>query len=399
MADIPNRRKSCGACVKGKRRCDAKLPRCQRCAKKGIDCLYPGINSSISDTLIPELDFPWLDALLKAPEAWNGQLAEQSQRIRDTLAPDVEVLPLPDFLPYEGPTQTSLADPEMTFAVREFKTFPEKWVKEGKAPFIHPQLYASNMPRSLQDAYSACAIYSTKTEQNSTVAFTVIESKANELIRVTKTTNWTPLEVLAAVQSLLIFQIIRLFDGDIRQRTLAEAAEPVLEQWTQDLRDRTEKEVVTTTTNAASWRAWLFAESVRRTIAMSYTLKGMYTLVKNGYCTMGAAVTSLSFTAQRALWAASSMFEWSAAVRDNPPFWCQNMQFDSVLQEGKSWDVDDFGIVMMVMYKGRDRIDEWLQKGNVERNAVFNPDLFATMIETMPDEVHPDMLQYASTLP
>jgi len=127
---------------------------------------------------------------------------------------------------------------------------------------------------------------------------------------------------------------------------------------------------------------------------MSYNLKGIYSLVKHGHCTMGTAVTSLSFTAQQALWAASSTFEWSAAVRDNSPLWVQNMQFDSILQDGKSWDVDDFGIVLMVMYKGRDRIDEWLASANAERNAVFNPDLFQTMIETMPGEAHPDIMQH-----
>jgi hypothetical protein len=286
----------------------------------------------------------------------------------------------------------------MKFAVHGFKTFPEKWVKEGKAPFIHPQLYASNMPRSLQDAYAACAIYSTKTEQNASVAFAVIESRANELICDTKSasTIWTPLELLAAVQSLLVFQMIRLFDGDIRQRTLAEEAEPTLDKWTQELRDRTEQEILTTTANAASWRAWLFAESVRRTIVMSYMLKGTYSLVKYGHCTMGAAITALSFTAQRALWAASSTFEWSSAVRDTPSLWIQNMSFNPVLEIGKSWDLDDFGIVMMVMYKGRSRTDEFLSGSNLDRNEVFNPDLFQSMADMMPDAVHPDISQYFS---
>ena len=34
------RRKSCLNCVKGKRRCDATVPQCQRCASRGLVCEY-----------------------------------------------------------------------------------------------------------------------------------------------------------------------------------------------------------------------------------------------------------------------------------------------------------------------------------------------------------------------
>ena len=35
-----SRQKSCNACVRGKRRCDKTMPRCTRCAAKGLDCVY-----------------------------------------------------------------------------------------------------------------------------------------------------------------------------------------------------------------------------------------------------------------------------------------------------------------------------------------------------------------------
>lgn len=35
-----SRQKSCNACVRGKRKCDKKTPRCTRCAAKGLDCVY-----------------------------------------------------------------------------------------------------------------------------------------------------------------------------------------------------------------------------------------------------------------------------------------------------------------------------------------------------------------------
>ncbi|OCL11977.1 hypothetical protein AOQ84DRAFT_170896 [Glonium stellatum] len=362
MADtLVARRKSCGECAKAKRRCDMQMPRCQRCTKKNIDCRYPRSGPPISEVPIPELDFPWLDDLLRAPEtaAWADVLAEPA--LSNYHPTNSDGTSLPDFLQIEPPSMTTLARQEMTFAVRQFKTYPEKWLKEGKAPFIHRCLYATNMPRALQDAYAACAIYSTKTEENSTVAYAVIEAKANELIRSPNQSSWTHLDLLAAVQGLLIFQFIRLFDGDIRQRAQAEQAEPVLESWTEQLKSRTQTEQAITTSNTTSWRAWLFAESVRRTIIMSFMIRGIYSLSQ--------------------LWDATSAFQWNKACRECSPLWVLRMNFDAVLREAKANEVDEFGIVMMVTYKGQDRVDEWLAAENEPRNSVINSDIFQNMVE------------------
>jgi hypothetical protein len=207
-----------------------ELPKCSRCTKKNITCAYP-TSTMARDLTIPELDFPWLDDFLRDPNAlpWEGTLkpslevasalsgnysgssASDAFHSSDLSARDNESVGMPD--------RSKLDRTEVDAALHRFKTWPEKWVKEGKAPFIHPRLYANDMPKALQDAYAACAIYSTKTDQNEFVAFTVIESKANELLRSPDQGSWTSLELLAAVQALLIFQFIRLFDGDIRQRT------------------------------------------------------------------------------------------------------------------------------------------------------------------------------------
>lgn len=220
MATPSSKRRSCNACVKAKRKCAMELPRCARCVNKDIVCAYP--NKTITaDTCIPELDFSWLDDLLRDPTAlpWEGALRPQLDTLSATYsasrASDDQVLP--HLQPLAD--RTTLTPAETEAAVHRFKTWPEKWLQEGKTPFIHPRLYSTDMPKALQDAYAACAIYSTKTDQNSFVAWTVIESKATDLLRSPDQDSWTPLNLLAAVQALLIFQFIRLYDGDIRQRT------------------------------------------------------------------------------------------------------------------------------------------------------------------------------------
>lgn len=172
-----------------------------------------------SDTPIPELDFSWLDDLMHDPTIlpWEGALQPQldtaSASYSGSSGSEFQLLQDIDL---SDRSTLSLAETEA--ALQRFKTWPEKWVKEGKAPFIHPRVYATGMPKPLQDAYAACAIYSTKTDQNAFVAWAVIESKANELLHSPNQESWSSLHLLAAVQALLIFQFIRLFDGDIRQR-------------------------------------------------------------------------------------------------------------------------------------------------------------------------------------
>ena len=220
-----SKRRSCSECVKGKRKCGMELPRCARCVRKNIICAYPNKNVT-SDTPVPGLDFSWLDDLMQDPSVlpWEGALQPQldtaSAIYSSSSVSDFQLLPdigegLADVSP---PLRSSLSRAETEAALKRFKTWPEKWVKEGKAPFIHPRVYTTGMPKSLQDAYAACAIYSTKTDQNAFVAWTVIESKANELLLSPNQASWSSLDLLAAVQALLIFQFIRLFDGDIRQR-------------------------------------------------------------------------------------------------------------------------------------------------------------------------------------
>jgi hypothetical protein len=392
-AEPASRRKSCGECVKGKRKCGMQRPQCQRCQKKNIDCSYPSHNNpSINDINIPELDFPWLDDLMRDPGVmpWAGglqpQLAASSLSSTETI--EVQPQPVPEYLlgvGNEQPTRSTLARSEVEAAVHRFKSWPEKWLKEGKAPFIHPRLYVSSMPGPLQDAYAACAIYSTKTPENDFIAFSVIEAKANELLRSPNQASWTPLDLLAAVQALLIFQFIRLFDGDIRQRALAENAGPMLESWTIQLRARTEQEQTFDTTTAPSWRSWIFGESVRRTITMSFMLLGVYAMVKQGFCTLADQVSANSFTANKVLWDAASALEWDRTRQTSNPLWVPKMKFDSLLQEASGPELDDFAMIMLITCKGQDVTDNWLASMHRVEKFIRAPNLSQSFFDAIND--------------
>ena len=310
---------------------------------------------------IQTIDFSWLDNLLdngfgqfEMPPNLQPLSPASSASSTDSIHPV-----RPYFYDTEGPTMTSIAREEMEFCVARFRKWPSLWLSEGKAPFIHPRLYKT-LPKPLEEAYSACAIYATKKDVNSNIALAIIENKANALLHTPVNAGSNPLEHLAAVQALVIFQIIRLFDGDIRQRAQAEEIEPVMARWTDELCAKsTDGMMNLSAATAGSWREWLFAESLRRTLIMSLMVRGIYALVKKGYCDLGPEVTKLSFTAQADLWAADSLAEWTRARQKRDTLWIDQMKFDRLLEKSKVRDVDELGFVMMVVYNGKDEVELW----------------------------------------
>ncbi|KAF2840026.1 hypothetical protein M501DRAFT_1002303 [Patellaria atrata CBS 101060] len=286
--------------------------------------------------------------------------------------------PTPSIPGAYGPPVSVLPREKTQFCVRTFKEWPSMWLKGGKAPFIHFKSYVHGIPRQLQDAYAACAIYSTLSPANSSIGFSIIETKANDLLL---SPNSSVQDLLASLQSLIIFQIIRLFDGDIRQRALAEDVDPILELWTNTLQQQAQHflpglEPTSADVPAASaaWRTWIFAESCRRTILMSYMIRSVYSIVKSGYCTHEPDISSLSFTAQSGLWAASSAWQWGQAWVEKKRLWISQMDFAALLREAGVGDIEELGLVMLVTYIGETTLNDWLTRKKREREGMVEPE-------------------------
>ncbi|PVH98985.1 hypothetical protein DM02DRAFT_595106 [Periconia macrospinosa] len=388
-----SKRKSCASCVKAKRKCGMELPRCARCMKKDVTCYYPnprGISTqrafSMGGGAVAAV------SLNEDETGFAQQQQQQQQQLQTNITPSTTAVKAkePSYLQttQEKPNPRALSRSQTDAALHRFRTWPDKWVKEGKAPFIHPRLYSPEMPKPLQDAYAACAIYSVKTAQNEAIAFTVIESKANEVLRSRAddaedngAASWTPLDLLAAVQALIIFQFIRLFDGDIRQRAQAEEAQLVLQAWSDELEARTELERVFTTDTAPSWRSWIFAESVRRTMVMSLNLAGVYSYLFHGFCTFGPRLQSYTFTAQRWLWEAKSELEWDRVKQSRASYYITKLDFNQVLHVGQEEELDEFGVMMLIMVKGQDYFDDWIMSKQFTRPPIMDLNIGKTLAD------------------
>jgi hypothetical protein len=132
----------------------------------------------------------------------------------------------------------------------------------------------------------------------------ILEAKTASLVQ--KVHQTTSLEqLLAAVQTLMLFHIIQLFDGDIRQRSIAERNMDTLRIWTTRLQVQAED-----LGHATSWQEWIFAESIRRTVIFSALIDSLYSSLKDGYCSNVKVLSMLPFTSRSELWDLTTSAAW-----------------------------------------------------------------------------------------
>ena len=137
------------------------------------------------------------------------------------------------------------------------------FVFQGRTLFIQSCLY---------HAFVICALYLAMNETNKIAVFHTMELKVAELIHESNEASWSIADNLAGVQALILVHIIQLFDGDIRQRALAEQHEAILVRWTDQLQMRTKNELVAST--SPIWSSWIFVESLHRTSLSRIWSKG-----------------------------------------------------------------------------------------------------------------------------
>ncbi len=390
------------------------VPRCQRCTTKDLACDHRGLDTEVSDPA-PSVNhedyysrrFNWnwmteIDKFRQSSEpvsnpirpsdmVWLSTFANDPEWGLDIQWPSLEVGSLSEWAPMSTVSDTeeirgnvaSVSDPVDTtgaiyservqFVSLQLKRYPEMFYKRGQTPFLHRYLYSELTSPEIQDVLSACALYCGKNRDNETLVYQDISRKAWDLAG-KKVLLQCPMKMLAYTQALLLYQIIRLFDGDIRQRADAESHELVLRGWTEQLQARLQQlpstEGAVNPANAdksPSWKDWIYQESCRRTILTSYMLQGVYSFLKFGYDNVSCKVNNLSFIAQAALWNASSEYHWREVCKEKQHFQVTIREWDTAMNGIMPNDLDELGIVVLTGLKGLDITRQWLGRENLER--------------------------------
>lgn len=330
----------------------------------------------ISNPTVPS-DMVWLSTLATDPE-WSldiqGSSFEAGNFSDCAYVPIVSNIEEPISDPNEPYVTTeAIYHERVRSASLQLKKYPEMFYKRGQTPFLHFSLYSEHTSQVIQDVLSACALYCGKNIANETLVFRDISRKAWDLAG-KQIQLQCPQNTLACTQALLLYQIIRLFDGDIRQRADAESHGRLLKEWTEQLQtifqslpsiadNASSPEAIIT----SSWKDWIYQESCRRTILASYMLQGVYSFLKSGYDNVTCKVNNLSFTAQAALWNASSEYHWREVCKEKNHFQVTIREWDISMDGAKPNDLDELGIVILTCLKGMDITSQWLGREKLEQ--------------------------------
>lgn len=393
------RQKSCFECAKGKRKCDLGSPSCARCHKQHLHCAYPqplGQAKSASTDINTNNDPGPCDAF--ALPIGFGDIDPATL----SLGFDVPPLPVAEFdvdggissleslndMLYNSPdaedrlalerTWTGLektfsiahiapfAKSRVTWPIEQLKLVPKTVVEHSGTPWQHPMLYQENMPRNLQDAYAACALYVARNSTNEDFIARFIRERSEEVCLTTLPQQ--PVEILSRAHALMLYQIMLVFGSDIRLYSQAERLVPHLEETGYALISLCKEQVEASgpvplypmTVARASWHAYIFRESLRRTVLSLHHLLTICSLLRGQLksCSKQLGLGG-KLTISTQLWNAKTAFEYALAWNNQRHFLVHELDFAEVLKEAMPDDIDTIGKMMMIGLQGEDDIRGW----------------------------------------
>ena len=351
--------KACRTCARAKRKCGKELLECARCQQKGVKCTYPPDKPSCfvllqedADPLEPcktsgrgnsSLSAPAEATYIRQPgdAVLSRCQAVQPYAVRDTcISPIWFNLPYTwDIKPWPRDAIHSCTRRKIKLLVSQIQQWFAEWISTGSNPFIHSHLYRNDLPRCVQDAYSTLSTYLNRTPDNEHMVFQILKTRLTELLADfggphtkvvdTATLRQSPsnpsssdtLNHLARVQALSTYLILMLFNADDDLRHTAEQHIPVLDSWLRDMVDAARFDMSAESfldpfDNGALWRAWILAESLRRTWIVGRTIAAQYEMLKAGAPVPSACKGGMAFTTRKGAWEAESAEEWESMAAE-----------------------------------------------------------------------------------
>jgi hypothetical protein len=304
------RRKSCDPCFKARRKCDLEYPVCKRCDKNNKNCHY--VYPPILNVVTTRDNGPMAG---KFVSKWSSVAGNHTQSSLGHEMPrylgHVDILQLnkqesPSIersLGHLGELEPLSAVQGWAFLSEQIRDYPLVFAIQGQTIFINHNIYADSYPRQLRAAFGLCAGCALLNDQNRSQLFRAVDAEILESL--TPALTSTLLEDLVILQTTVLYQIIRLFYGDLEQRIVAERQEYLVRLCSLKLLQRAEKELQ----NALlTWKDWVLAESIRRTVFISFKLYTVYSHFKNGSCNEYEALGHLPVTAKPSSWTSQETF-------------------------------------------------------------------------------------------
>ncbi|ORX94935.1 hypothetical protein BCR34DRAFT_620034 [Clohesyomyces aquaticus] len=379
------RQKSCLECAKSKRRCDLRVPTCLRCSKQSLTCSYPPPPPSndtpiweTPGTIVNDELFQFnMQALPSSHEvghldfdfAAGGDAADALNDLLNTENDEEVQVARGNYVQGKYFSASHISDMaycRIVYSIEQLKLGPTSMVLENQTPWSHPLLYHEYMPRCLQDAHAACALYVSRNDMNKVLVARHIIDRATELLEAPVPTQ--TFEFLAYAQCLLLYQIVHIFSADIHYHGRADATHPHLEAAAKRLQQYLRQEsdpsgsipLFPSDSARAAWKAFIFRESMRRTMVVLIHFIAVCNLIRGftSPCSHeDAAGSRLTFSAH--LWKATNAIDFALAWNERNHLLVSDMDLAGVLETAAPDDIDVFGRMIMTGIIGIDDVKGW----------------------------------------
>jgi hypothetical protein len=205
-------------------------------------------------------------------------------------------------------------------------------------------------------------------ETNTPVIMSLLDARTQDLLSTPQPT--TLIDLLSRAHALLLYQIMRLFAGDVRSHATANSLFGTLESTVITLCDRLyypdpseSKTLLPTSMDPIIefWEWWILQESARRTILLTFYFIQIYKVLQGDipvYCD-GKLGLSHSWYLSAQLWNAQSAFDFAVAWAEREHFIVRDLDFTAVLETAQPDDVDLFGRMLLVTILGIDAAKAW----------------------------------------
>ncbi|KAL2876609.1 hypothetical protein SGCOL_008187 [Colletotrichum sp. CLE4] len=288
--------------------------------------------------------------------------------IAPSLTPKPDEMLVPSYDAPSGSLEALVAS-RLQYSLDEIKKVPTTVVMENQAPWSHPYLYRAQMPRDMQDAQACCALYIAKSSINASFVLRTIQARAHELLA--SPMPKSRLDILARLHAILLYQIIRLFDGDISMRASAQHTLSSLEHTILALLPFVKWERAQPTTGPAQdystcptkdfWQEWIFQESARRTIFFTCFFLVAYSVLVDTL-TNGCEqryVFCQSWTMSAHIWKAPTVVDFAVAWKEKHHLVITKQCFEEALRDAAADDIEAFGRILMVGAMGIEDARLW----------------------------------------
>lgn len=252
-------------------------------------------------------------------------------------------------------------------AIEQLTLAARSMVLTNSTLWCHAMFYDDDMPRSMQAAYAACALYIAKNDVNAEFVLRHIAGLVAELSAMPFPTESKA--IIARAHALMLYETMLVFSEDVRYFSLAEATVHHLEKVGSVLLDlscqQSDSDVslplYPSTTAHAAWTSYIFRETLRRTVLSLYQLLTVCALLLGRPKACAPSLSrgnSVTISAQ--LWRAKSSFEFATIWNKKHHFLVHDLDFSEFLRDGKPDDVDEFAKTMLVGLYGIDHVQGWL---------------------------------------